>query len=359
VEAMTSTERDSEADAGGAAPRTLLTMAGRGHGGAEIFFCRLAAALAGKGLEVSAVTRPQPAVTEALSAAGIGLQTSRFRRRFDVLTRRRVRQAIERRRPDVVLAFMQRAAMLTPAGRHRLIGRLGGAYPLRPFLHCDHLVVPAPGLYEHVLAAGWPAARLSLLPNFLADRHADPAPPALRPSDAPLVLGLGRLHRNKGFDLLLRALAAVPGVQLWLAGDGPEAAALERLAAELELGGRVRFLGWQADPLPLLRAVDLLVVPSRVEPFGNVVLEAWMAGCPVLASDTAGPAWLIRDGVGGRLAPAGEAEALVGPLRALLGDAETRRRLAAGGRAAYLAGFMEERGVTGYLELFRRLAPRP
>ena len=69
---------------------------------------------------------------------------------------------------------------------------------------------------------------------------------------APLALALGRLHPNKGFDLLLEALAATREVTLWIAGDGPLRSRLERLATRLGIIGRVRFLGWRGFDRPRL-----------------------------------------------------------------------------------------------------------
>src|SRR3546814_8546367 len=78
-------------------------------------------------------------------------------------------------------------------------------------------------------------------------------PPADRatygtPAKAPLIFALGRLHENKAFDILLQALAAVPGAWLWLTGDGPLRRKLERQAVEFGVADRVRFLGWQEGP---------------------------------------------------------------------------------------------------------------
>ncbi len=337
--------------------RVLMTMAGRAEGGAETFFCRLAAALASSDARLGAVVRPHPAVLAGLSAAGVDTTTAPFKRRFDIRTRQRMRDALARHRPQIVLAFMQRAAALTPRGRHKLVGRLGGTYPLKRFGNCDHLIAPAPHLVEHIVQAGWPRDAVSLIRNFVADRFAERRPPPglPRPDQGTLLLGLGRLHQVKGFEILLQALAKLPRATLWLTGSGPEELALRHQAGALGLTARVRFLGWQDDPLPLLRAADLLVVPSLKEPLGNVILEAWMAGCPVLASNADGPAWLIEDGVSGRLFRRGSPDALAEAVRSMAGDADGLRQLAAGGRAAYLRSFTEARGLAAYHALFATL----
>jgi glycosyltransferase involved in cell wall biosynthesis len=171
----------------------------------------------------------------------------------------------------------------------------------------------------------------------------------------PLLLALGRLHPNKAFDVLLRALADLPDAVLWLGGDGPERAALAALAGTLGVTERVRFLGWRQDTAPLYAAADVVVVPSRHEPLGNVVLEGWARRRPVVAAASAGPAALIADGISGRLVPVDDASALSSALAQLLADPAAAARLAVGGEAAWQAGYTEAAVRDRYLEFFRRV----
>jgi glycosyltransferase involved in cell wall biosynthesis len=220
-----------------------------------------------------------------------------------------------------------------------------------------------PDIRAHCVRHGFPGARVHVIPNFVDD--ASGTPPADRaalntPADAPLVFALGRLHENKAFDVLLRALADVPGAWLWLAGDGPLRGPLERQAAELGIAGRVRFLGWQDEAAPYFAAADVYVVPSRHEPLGSVVLEGWMHRLPMVAAASQGPAWLIKDGENGLLVPADDAQAMAVALKRLIEDPQSAERLAQSGRAAFEAGFTEEVAVRRYLDLFERLlAERP
>ncbi|MEO1191001.1 MAG: glycosyltransferase [Pseudomonadota bacterium] len=337
----------------------VMTLAGQAGGGAESVFGRLALGLAKDGMTVSTVLRPQEPLLGQLQAGGLAVQTTGFGLRGDLATAWRLRRHLARRRPEVVIAFMQRAAAATPRGPYHLLGRLGGSYPLKRFRHCDGLIVPTPGLRQHCIDAGWPETRVWMLRNFLADRQGEALAPVMRPP-GPLLLGLGRLHKVKGFDRLIAALVQLPDAHLWLAGKGPEEAALRSQAAALGVSDRVSFLGWQDDPLPLLRTADLLVVPSRAEPFGNVVLEAWMAGCPVLASATEGPSWLIGAGQSGALVAEEGAEAWAAAIAGLLANPRQRDALAQGGRHSYLKNFTEAGGIAAYRALFDRLhrAPR-
>ena len=136
---------------------------------------------------------------------------------------------------------------------------------------------------------------------------------------------------------------------------------LARQAERLGLGGRVRFLGWRDDVPALMRTADFLVCPSRHEPLGNVVIEAWAAGLPVVAIASDGPAALIEDGSSGLLVPlpeelGGAAQPLADAMRQIAGDAALRAGLAQGGRAAYEASFTEAAVVGRYRAFFDEVA---
>jgi glycosyltransferase involved in cell wall biosynthesis len=334
--------------------RLLQIIAGAPHGGAETFFVRLAAALQRAGEQQRVLIRRNAPRARALHDAGIAVTELRFGGRLDLATRRGIARAIAEWRPDIVLTWMSRATRLCPPGDFVHVARLGGYYDLKHYRRCRHLIGNTRDIADYAVRSGWPVERVHWLPNFVPE----PPPAAALPRDPgmPLALALGRLHPNKGFDVLLEALARAPGIALWLAGDGPLRARLEGQAARLGLGGRVRFLGWREDVPALLATADLLVCPSRIEPLGNVVLEAWAARLPVVAAAAAGPAALIEDRVSGLLVPAEDPAALAAAMTAAIADPALRMRLAAAGRRAYEAGFTEAEVVARYRALFDRIA---
>ncbi len=310
-------------------------MAGLPGGGAELFFERLCAAQQRHGDDVLPVIRRDPARAARLRAAGLAPVELAFGGAFDLTTRPRARHALAQFRPAIAIAWMSRAARLAPTGPWVLAGRLGGHYDLRRYRRCAHLIGNTQPLVDWIVGQGWDAARVHHLPNFAADLAGAAPERCGVPAGRPLILALGRLHPNKAFDVLIRALARVPGAFLLLAGDGPERAALERLARASGVAARVRFLGWRDDTAGLLAGADVLCVPSRHEPLGNVVIEAFSAGCPVVAAAAAGPAGLIRDGETGRLVPMNDSDALAAALTAVLGDPARGRLLACAARAEF------------------------
>ena len=343
--------------------RLLQAMAGARHGGAEIFFVRLAAALQRAGETQRLLIRPDPDRSHALHEAGVSLTELRFGGLFDIATRAAFRREIAAWRPDIVLTWMSRATAMCPAGDFVHVGRLGGYYDLQYYRRCQHLIGNTRAIVDYAVSQGWPRERAHYLPNFVPDPRAMPGAggPTLERPHAPLALGLGRLHPNKGFDLLLDALAETDDIHLWIAGEGPLRDDLARQAERLGLTGRVRFLGWRDDVPALMRTADFLVCPSRHEPLGNVVIEAWAAGLPVIATASDGPAALIEDGRNGLLVPlpeepGGGAEALADAMQQIAGDAALRTQLAQGGRAGYEASFTEAAVVGRYRAFFDEVA---
>jgi glycosyltransferase involved in cell wall biosynthesis len=337
--------------------KLLQAMAGSSHGGAEGFFVRLAVALQRAGQAQRVLVRHERERAAALRRAGIEFLELPFGGWLDLITRYRFREAIARYRPQVVLTWMNRATSFCPKGDFVHVARLGGYYDLKYYRHCDYLVCNTQDIVEYVVGKGWPRDRAFHLPNFAAQEKASPMPRAAfaTPEDAPLALALGRLHENKGFDVLIEALAHVPGLHLWLAGDGPLRGELERRANDVGAASRLRFLGWRSDTAALLAAADFLVCPSRHEPLGNVVLEGWAAGVPVLATASEGPRALIAAEQTGLLVPVGDSDALAVAMRRLAADRALRLRLAESGSAAFESQFSEAKVVPLYRNFLERV----
>jgi len=323
-------------------PSVAHVMAGAASGGAELFYERLCAAHVREGRRLLSVIRRDEGRRERLAREGVFARELGFGGRLDVLTKPRLGRMLRAFRPAVTVAWMSRAARMTPRGDWVLAGRLGGYYDLSNYRHCDHLIGNTEGLAVWMREQGWAEDRVHYVPNFARDFSGYGAErPAFLPEGVPFVLALGRLHRNKAFDVLIRAMRRVSGVHLVIAGEGPERAALEELARGEGVADRVHLPGWVQETGPWLRACDVLVCPSRIEPLGNVVIEAFSAGRPVVASDIQGPREIIAGTGDGVLAHVEDAEALGEALAAVLGDPARARVLGASGRARFEREFSE------------------
>ena len=338
--------------------RVIQAMAGGEHGGAEAFFERLAPALSRAGLDQRIVMRRHGPRAARLRDAGLEVEELGFGGALDLVTGWKFRRAIAAFKPQAIITWMNRATRYCPPeGDFVHIGRLGGYYDLKYYAHCDHLVGNTQDICDWIKGQGWDAARVHYLPNF-ADAATAPAIDRAvfqTPPGMTLALALGRLHENKAFDVLLQAVAQVPDLALWIAGEGPLRQELEDLTASLGIADRVRFLGWRNDVAALFASADIFVCPSRHEPLGNVVIEAWAQGVPVIAAASQGPGKLIEHNQDGFLVPVDDAAALAAGLLRLVADESLCRQLGMAGRQSYVSRFTEQAVVGAYLEFLGRV----
>ncbi|WP_312161477.1 glycosyltransferase [Phenylobacterium sp.] len=326
-----------------------------GEGGAETYFLDLVAALAGDGVKQAAAIRANPSREAALDRLDVPTGVFRFGGPIDLLTRPKLKAFAARHEVKLALAWMNRAARHTPAGPWARIGRLGGYYNLKYYKGFEELVANTEDIADWVVGQGWPAGRVRYIPNFaLAPADAAPADRAelSTPEDVPLLLAMGRLHDSKAHDVALEALAKIPEAHLWIGGAGPLEAKLRAMADALGVAPRVRFLGWRNDPSALYRAADICVFPSRYEPLGNVVIQSWAHGLPVVAAASQGPSALIRDEQDGLLVPVDDAGALAEAVNRLIADPMLCIRMVQNGSERVEAEFSPAAVVAQWRRLF-------
>jgi glycosyltransferase involved in cell wall biosynthesis len=156
--------------------------------------------------------------------------------------------------------------------------------------------------------------------------------------DRRFVFAVGRVVEKKGFDLLLRAFDSIAArhahVDLVIGGEGAALTSLRELAAHLGISERVVFPGRlsRLEVAAAMARADIIVMPSRIEPFGIVILEAWRAGRPIVATNNGGPKEFVRDGEDGLLFDPRDVGSLSEELDGLLSDPSRRDHLGAAGR---------------------------
>jgi glycosyltransferase involved in cell wall biosynthesis len=340
--------------------RVMTTAAGAEFGGSETFFVSLTLALKRAGVDVHAAMKAFPIREDAFHAGGVPYARAPFfYPPLDFWTPHVIRKHAREFRPDCVLTFTGRGGQMTPPGDYALIGRLGGYYRLEYYKRCNYLVCITPDLVRHVVEGGFPKERVFFIPNFpvIQDTPAIDRATFDTPKDAKLALALGRLHKAKALDVLLKAVAKVPDLWLWIAGEGPDRDELVQLSKDLGIDNRVRFLGWRTDRSALLRASDLCVFPSRYEPNGTVVVEAWAHGIPLVTAASAGPAWIARDNEDALIAPIDDVDGLAERMRAVLSSKELAAKLVANGYTRIEQEFSEKAVVGEYIKMFETVRP--
>jgi glycosyltransferase involved in cell wall biosynthesis len=348
--------------------KILQVMAGNDHGGAETAFVDTCIAMKEAGMHIEVATRANEIRVPALEAAGINVHKLPFGGPVDVFTTWKLGRIIKSFSPLIVQTWMSRGAAKTPnwksvktPQRYLVVPRLGGYYKIKNFKSADYFNVVTPDLKRHLVDSGVAEDKIRVVNNF-AETESDVVPVHKTdfgiPLDAPVTISLGRLHSSKAYDVLLQALAELPGVYAVIAGEGPDRAALEHLAHALGVTDRVKFIGWRTDRSALLRMADVCVFASRVEPFGTVFAQSWAEKTPVIVSDADGPRQFCHTEEDCLMVPRDDAPALRDAIARLLSDKALQQKLSANGYSRYVNEFTKEKTLSAYFEYFIEILKR-
>jgi glycosyltransferase involved in cell wall biosynthesis len=234
----------------------------------------------------------------------------------------------------------------------------------------DAFVCISPAVRQELADAGIPAKRLWSIANGVDVDHFAPIDEIKRQElrrslglpDGPLALFAGRIVREKGLDVLLRAwpavLAQVPTARLLIVGEGDKKAELQELAGSLGINDQVIFAPGTANVLPYLHAANVFVLPSFAEGLPVALLEAMAASLSCVATATSGSLELIEDGVTGRAVAIGEPAPLAAGLIEALSHpvAATWARQA---REKIIAQFSLDSVADRYIEMYETLLGMP
>lgn len=351
---------------------SLQMVASKALGGAERWFVRFSLALAELGVPVEAAIRSGSGL-DGLDYGPLTVHRLPYRTTWDPLSRRAVTRLIREVRPEVVQTYMGRATRLTrlPRGTRPIhLARLGGYYDLGPFRHAHGWIGNTKRLCDWMVQNGLPADRVYHIYNF-AEPMRPVAPEqvaALKaahaiPEEAWVLVALGRLVTFKGHRHLIDAAARLPEtvagrpLRLVIVGDGPLGPKLQRQAVDVGQDRRILWTGWQTDPSAYLQMADMIVFPSlEGEPMGNVILEAWAWGKPLVTAGFWGAREIVRHGEDAWVVPCADCAGLATGIETVLQDPALRAHLVANGRQRIAGEFSREVIVDQYLALYRRLA---
>lgn len=246
---------------------------------------------------------------------------------------------------DLAVLAVEQLPFPPPTTGQRLLKRLTSR------LLDAHVAVGDRAARRTEAASGLREGRVRTIRNGVPDVDPDPGPPPGR----RMIGTLARLDHIKGLDLLLHAAASLPGVEVVIAGDGPDRAELVQQAARLGIEGRVRFVPWRDDARHLLADLDVFVLPSRNEGFPLSIVEAMLAARPVVATAVGSVEEAVVDGETGIVVPPDEVPALTEALRTLLDDPARAQAMGQVGRARALERFTAEVMATQFEALYDEL----
>jgi glycosyltransferase involved in cell wall biosynthesis len=337
--------------------RIALTILGLTSGGAERVMVLLAQGLLQRGHDVTVITFAHEETDFYTLPTGVDRISLNLRQQsptplhgiFNTLLRLvRLRQAIQRTDPDVVISFMTTMNTFTGlallhtqypviATQHNSPKMLAIAQPWKALMSFVYRRIAKIVSVSHDVDQDldWlpPAQRAVIYNPFLPVpdmTHQLTVPIGVDPNKKWLI-SMGRLTHQKGFDLLLSAFQRVapqhPDWQLLILGEGELRADLEALRDRLGLSEQAVFLGAINPPFPFLQHAKLFVMASRFEGFPMAHGEALACGLPVIATRCSGVGELVRDGVDGLLVPNGDVEALASAMNRVMSDDSARQAL--------------------------------
>lgn len=366
------------------APRRLtMAITELDIGGAEKAFVQVATGLSQCGWDVQIISlRDRGPLAQPLLDAGLTVHALNCRSLLDwscvVALRRRLREW----HTDVLLTFLHQA---------NLVGRIAGRWAHVPVIvsgirvadmrqlvaiperltrgWVDHYVAVSHAVAaDHARLCRVPLERISVIHNGVDVREIEATPAASRSAlqwsdHEQIILSVGRLTAQKSPEDLLRAFVELPaelrdGARLVYVGDGPLRAELQQRATELGVADRVSLSGWRGDVISLMKAADVLVLPSRWEGLPNVVLEAMAAGLPVLAADTGGVREMLLGELQEWLFKPGEITSLTQSLQRFLQSSAADRGRQVSLQSVSLQGFTWRAAVSAYDHLLRELWQR-
>lgn len=371
--------------------RLLSVNSSLSQGGLERFQLTLACLLAQRGHAVEVVAEPGSWFSSAASEAGLPVHELRFHRYIAPIAVLRLARLFKRRRVDVIHYCLSRNIWtVAPAARlagmkgrivHTLEMNPGGQLnnPLHRWLRrsLGAFVTPSPETCRKAASVwGMEPEEVTLIPNLVAaapfeaeglDEEAAGMRAGWGISGNALVVGtLARLEPNKGIDLFVEMAlqlseheAAVP---LFFVVGGPVSPGSEQWIEELKTAvataGRqhtILFTGPQEKVPAFMRALDLFVLPSYRETFGNVLVEAMLAARPIVATQGPGPDFILDGGAAGILVPLRDSGQLSQRVQELLTEPQRRAALAAAGRTRALEHFSDAAVLPTYEALFNKL----
>ncbi len=333
-------------------------------GGAERFFVNLTNSFHERGIEQKFIIRPDRSWRKEIDHCG-EIYEFNYRRvsLAQFFLKWKVKQFIRDFEPDAIISWMPRASRLLPKNVKPIkLSRIGD-FPLKlsHFANTDVMIANMPGIGDHCRNLGW-EKRMEIVSNFPKEVSAVPVSRVSMntPEDAFVISSAGRFVPRKGMDALIRAAGKLDNAYLWLVGDGEEKDYLVSVAREVGMSERVRFAGWHYEPAHILASSDIFCMPSRHEPLGNVALEAWHLGLPVVCARSEGPSWFMQDGENGLLVDIDDIDGFAKAFTRLRDDPKLCKKVIAGANKSLETEFSKKAITDQYINLINgKIGKRP
>ncbi|MCE3233398.1 MAG: glycosyltransferase family 1 protein [Rickettsiaceae bacterium] len=301
----------------------INVMFSRGLGGIEQSFVDYCEAIKAQGNKVTAIIHPKAAIRQQLVPLGINIVNVGNIGHWDFFAKSYIKKILKQANPDAVIAHGNRAIrLLSPAKKLRIpLISVTHNYNIQYLIGLDAVFATTQDLHKKVLAAGQNENVIYDIPNMIRLRETK----TIKPFGNPVVIGtMGRFVKKKGFDIFILAIAELKQknilVKAIIGGGGEEESALRNLCNQLNLNDVVEFRGWVSDKAEFFENIDIFCLPSLHEPFGIILLEAFMYGKPVVTSDSEGPSEIVTNQKDALVVAKGDAVAMAEAVIKLIGN---------------------------------------
>lgn len=310
----------------------INAMFSRGLGGIEQSFIDYCEAMKISGHKVTAMIFPSAKVKEQLVELKIGIIEIENWGQWDFIAKSNIVKVLKQINPDAIIAHGSRAVSLLkkPSGNIPLIG-VTHNYSVKRLIGLDGIFATTDGLKHLVVEKGQDADTVFEVPNMI--RWPEKEPDDVEVSRSPVVIGaMGRFVKKKGFDIYIEALTELKkrniAFKALLGGTGEEEENLHQQARIEKLNGDLNFLGWVDDKEAFFESIDIFCLPSIHEPFGIILLEAFIHKKPVITTDSEGPSQIATDNFDSLVIPKYNHIVLANAIEELINKPEKAKLLA-------------------------------
>jgi len=337
--------------------KILHAISGQPFGEAERAFEYTVTSLVDFDVEQHLVIGSNRDRAERLKSIGLEPTEIAFNASLDFSSRRRLYREVENFTPDLIISWTSDVAFYLWQTNFKHIGYVDEGFAIFKYESCKHLFSLSPQRTEPAINAGWPRERISVLPPVIPSKTVKPIDRQVcfTPKTAKVVILVGPLESDQGADILMQAVARIPGLYFWVLGDGQYIRDLQAMATTYGIKPRSRFIPWREDSAAIVAAEDIVICPSKQDNVGIQVLEGWAQKKPVIAADSIGPGLLISNEDNGILVPVNNIRSLSEAIKWLKDDANFSKKIALGGYKKFNEIYSSEVTIPQYLNLFEQV----
>ena len=332
-------------------------MSGSNTGGAEKFFERMSVSLNNQeNLNLKVIIKKNPKRFNFLKKEKIDVDQLNFFNKFDIFSKYKLAKICIKFNPNIIITWMNRASLMLFEKKYSneiRIGRLGGFYKLKNYIHCDYLIANTEEIKNYIILKGWDKKKVFYLPNFVEENNYSKI--KKKNENKKVILAVGRFHENKDFETIIKSLFFLKNYELWLVGEGHLKKNYFYIAKKYNVKNRLKIFNWTDEMSRYYNLADIFVCSSIIEPLGNVILEAWSHRIPVITSNVMGPAKLVSHKVNGLKFQKKNVKNLVECVETLEMNNVLKKKIIKNGFNNFKKNYSEKVVIKKYLDFFHKV----